>query len=219
MIVWPSLVRHDTYRRGAPALRCRLPKRSSAPSRHRCREGAIGERQGATVGGLEGDGFAGLEVLARATASISALRSVALIWGVGGDALLVLPVVNAASSGQFSSAAACRTLDGTTRGAPNCEITKLDFQHFSSALPQVITQKISSWAMKRSMRHRYVATAAIRFTVPSPARWSHVCVRPDRTTSSKCSTGRSGRTDGPRQARSDGSACKVPLEQRKHSIR
>ena len=28
--------------------------------------------------------------------------------------------------------------------------SKLDFQHFSSALPQVIIQKISSWAMKRS---------------------------------------------------------------------
>src|SRR4029077_11080518 len=51
------------------------------------------------------------------------------------------------------------------------------------------------------------ATAAIRFTVPSPARWSHVCVRPDRTTGSKCSTGRSGRTDGPRQARSDAPSC------------
>ena len=46
-------------------------------------------------------------------------------------------------------------------------------------------------------------------TVLAPsARWSHVCVRPDRMTGSKCSTGRSGRTDGPRQARSDASSCR-----------
>ncbi len=37
-------------------------------------------KQGGTVGGFEGDGFAGLKILARATASMSALRSVAVLW-------------------------------------------------------------------------------------------------------------------------------------------
>ena len=78
--LWSGLTAYPLIGVATPALGCRLPKRSSAPSRHRCREGAIGERQGATVGGFEGDGFAGLEILARATASMSALRSVAVIW-------------------------------------------------------------------------------------------------------------------------------------------
>jgi len=50
---------------------------------------------------------------------------------------------------------------------------------------------------------RATATATIRFTVPSPGRWSHACVQPNAATGSKYYIGRSGRTDRPRQARLD----------------
>jgi hypothetical protein len=50
---------------------------------------------------------------------------------------------------------------------------------------------------------RSAATVVTRFTVPSPARWSHACVRPVIITDLKYSIARSGRIDGPRQARSD----------------
>jgi len=44
--------------------------------------------------------------------------------------------------------------------------------------------------------------------VPSPARWSHACVRLDLTTASKYSIGRSGRTDGLLQARLAAPSCR-----------
>ena len=40
--------------------------------------------------------------------------------------------------------------------------------------------------------------AATRSIVPAPARWLRACARPDRTIGSRCSTGRCGRSVGPR---------------------
>src|SRR5271168_2729420 len=69
-----------------------------------------------------------------------------------------------------------------------------------------IIQRIECFRCSRGTLHAERRNRG--YTLYRPARWSHVCVRPDRTTGSKCSTGRSGRTGGPRQARSDAPSCR-----------
>ena len=55
---------------------------------------------------------------------------------------------------------------------------------------------------------RNANTVAIRFSVLNRARWSHACVRPDLTTASKYSTGRSGGTNGLRLVHLAAPSCR-----------